>query len=133
MPLTERSGTHLSGVSYQRAYRGGSAGLYRVANKSSLGDIFSSYFTHIRDTLKYVKTRNLTLALPEELVLRLKVIAAQRESSISRLLTEALSKIADEETGYLAAKEGMLADLREGHDLGTHGVVSWARDSLHER
>ena len=93
----------------------------------------NSFYTHIRDALKYVKTRNLTVALPDELVRRLKVIAAQRESSISRLLTEALSKVADEEAGYQAAKEGMLRDLRTGYDLGTHGRISWTRDSLYER
>jgi predicted transcriptional regulator len=80
-----------------------------------------------------VKTRNLTVALPEDLVRRLKIIAAQRESSISRLLVEALSEITDEEAGFHAARKAMIADLREGAELGTHGQVFWSRDSVHER
>jgi len=80
-----------------------------------------------------VRTRNVTLALPDDLLRQLKVIAAERDSSISAMLTTALRQIAEGEQGYEEARRGMLADLRKGYHLGTNGKIAWSRDSLHER
>ncbi len=80
-----------------------------------------------------MKTRNVTLSLPENLLRRVKVVAAQRETSISRLLTEALTALVDREEGYAQAQRRHLALLRRGLTLGTRGRASWTRESLHER
>ena len=80
-----------------------------------------------------MKTRNVTLSLPEDLLRQLKVTAAKRETSLSAMLTEALRQIADEEDGYAEGQRGMLADLKKGYSLGTHGKARWTRDDLHER
>jgi hypothetical protein len=40
---------------------------------------------------------------------------------------------ADASEAYDRARDGMLADLRRGYDLGTQGEVAATRDSLHER
>jgi hypothetical protein len=63
----------------------------------------------------------------------MKILAAKRDTSISALLTSAVSQLANEEEGYAEARDGMLADLAPGYDLGTHGRITWSRDSLHER
>lgn len=89
--------------------------------------------TCLRATLEIVKTRNVTLALPDDLLRQLKVIAAQRDSSISAMLTQALRQVADAEDGFEDARRGMLRDLRKGYDLGTNGKIGWTRDSVHER
>ena len=78
-------------------------------------------------------TRNVTLTFPEDLLRRMKSFAAKRDTSISALLTSAVSQLANEEEGYEEARDGMLADLARGYDLGTHGRITWSRDSLHER
>ena len=78
-------------------------------------------------------SRNVTLALPEELLRRLKILAAKQDTSISALLTATLSEFADYEEGYAEARDAMIADLEKGYDLGTRGQISWTRDSLHER
>ena len=49
------------------------------------------------------------------------------------MLTQALRQIADEEDGYAEAQRLMLADLKKGYRLGTHGKIGWTRDDLHER
>lgn len=77
--------------------------------------------------------QNVTLALPADKVRRLKVLAAERGSSISRMLTEALDEILDRESGYEAARRRSLARLEQGWDLGTYGRITWTRDELHER
>jgi hypothetical protein len=63
----------------------------------------------------------------------MKIVAAKRDTSISALLAETLSQIADQEEGYAGARDGMFEDLERGYNLGTHGTISWSRDSLHER
>jgi hypothetical protein len=80
-----------------------------------------------------VASRNVTLALPEELLRRLKVLAAKEDTSISALLTATLSELADYEEGYAEARDAMIVDLVKGYDLGTRGQIGWTRDSLHER
>jgi predicted transcriptional regulator len=80
-----------------------------------------------------VASRNVTLALPEDLLRRMKLVAAKRDTSISALLAATLSELADQEEGYTEARDAMLADLAQGYQLGTEGTISWNRDSLHER
>ena len=80
-----------------------------------------------------MKTRNVTLALPEDLLRRLKVIAAQRDSSLSAVPTQALEQVAEQEQGYAEARREMLKDLRKGFSLGTKGNIGWSRNSVHER
>jgi predicted transcriptional regulator len=80
-----------------------------------------------------VASRNVTLALPEDLLRRVKIVAAKRDTSISALLAETLSQIADQDEGYVEARDGMFEDLERGYDLGTQGAIAWSRDSLHER
>jgi predicted transcriptional regulator len=80
-----------------------------------------------------VKTRNITLSLPADLLRRVKVLAAQRDTSISRLLTEALADLVAREEGYVQAQQQHLALLRQGLNLGTYGRASWTREAVHER
>jgi hypothetical protein len=80
-----------------------------------------------------VKTRNITLALPEEDLRRARVLAAQRGTSVSRLLAAMLRELIEQETGYQAAMAHALASMEAGSDLGTHGRITWRRDELHER
>jgi hypothetical protein len=78
-------------------------------------------------------SRNITLSLPEEDLKRAKIIAVQRGTSLSQLLTGMIKELADQETGYALAKARSLALLEEGRDLGTNGQIRWSRDELHER
>jgi hypothetical protein len=77
--------------------------------------------------------QNVTLALPAETIRRLKVLAAERGSSISRMLTEQLEELLDRESGYDRARRRALRDLERGWDLGLGDKVAWTRDELHER
>jgi hypothetical protein len=77
--------------------------------------------------------RNITLSLPEEDLKRARVVAVQRGTSLSQLLTGMIKELADQETGYALAKARSPALLEEGRDLGTNGEIRWSRDHLHER
>lgn len=87
-----------------------------------------------RATLVYVKdTQNITLSLPRALLKRVKRVAADRDTSVSALMTEALRRLADEDRRYSASRKGALAALRSPRSLGTRGRRTWSRDDLHER
>jgi len=84
-------------------------------------------------TLGYVESQNITLSLPENDLRQARVLAAERGTSVSRLLASMLKELIERETGYAAAKERSLALLTEGRDLGTGGQIRVGRDELHER
>jgi len=77
--------------------------------------------------------QNVTLSLPTDTVRRLKVLAAERGTSISRMLTERLEEILNRDDEYERARRRGLARLEQGWDLGTGGRREWTRDELHER
>ena len=77
--------------------------------------------------------RNITLALPEETLREVKIIAAKRGTSVLAMLREKLEALVTEESDYARAKREALAALEHGYNLGTQGKVSWTRDELHER
>jgi predicted transcriptional regulator len=78
-------------------------------------------------------TRNITLAVPDRLLRKVKVLAAQRHTSVSRLLTETLQALVDRHDDFEAARRRSLARLERNLDLGTGGRPTWRRDDLHAR
>jgi calcineurin-like phosphoesterase len=80
-----------------------------------------------------METQNITLSIPKEVLRKAKLIAVQRQTSLSRLLTQALLEIVSNEEGYERHRRIHLALLERGVDLGTQGNISWKRDELHER
>jgi hypothetical protein len=76
--------------------------------------------------------QNITLRLPRTLLKRIKRVAADRDTSVSALMTEALNRLADEDRRYSASRKRALAALRSTPSLGTRGRRTWARDELHD-
>jgi hypothetical protein len=77
--------------------------------------------------------RNITLAVPDRLLRKAKVLAAERHTSVSRLLTDTLEDLIDRNEGYERARTRSLSRLKRGHDLGTGGRSTWQREDLHAR
>jgi len=78
-----------------------------------------------------METQNITLSLPITILRRMKILVAQRQTSISRLLTQAVENMLAEETEYEAASKRQTFDLEKGFNLGFHKPAS--RGELHER
>lgn len=90
--------------------------------------------TCFRATLSHVGTsQNITLSIPRELLKRVKRLAADRDTSVSGLMTDALARLADDERRYSAARKRALAALRAARSLGSGGRRSSSREDLHER
>lgn len=79
------------------------------------------------------ETRNITLSIPRDVLKRVKRLAADRETSVSALMTEALTRLTDEDRRYEAARRRALAAMASARSLGTEGRRAWTRDELHER
>lgn len=74
---------------------------------------------------------NITLKLEADLVREARVLAAQKGTSVSRLLAEELEGLIRREKAYEAAKRRALARLEKGFDLAWTPPAH--RDALHER
>lgn len=78
-------------------------------------------------------TQNVTLALPRRVLTRVKVLAAERGTSISALLAGLLAEAVDGDDAYARARQRGLATLDRPADLGTRGRRPVSREELHER
>jgi hypothetical protein len=74
---------------------------------------------------------NITLKIDAQLLKKIKVLAAEQDTSISALMTGLLEEKVKRDSEYENAKERALTRLREGYDLGFTPPTS--RDELHER
>jgi hypothetical protein len=77
--------------------------------------------------------QNITLALPKPVLRKVKILAVERQTSVSALLAGMLEEIVEREDAYAVARERALKRLRRPANLGTRGQATWTRDSLHER
>ena len=80
-----------------------------------------------------MQTQNITLALPKDILMRVKLLAVQRETSVSNLLTQELTRIVEQEERYTHAQRRHLMVLDRAFDLGTQGTLKTKRADLHER
>jgi predicted transcriptional regulator len=80
-----------------------------------------------------MEIQNITLALPKDVLLKVKLLAVQRQASVSGLLTQALEQLVAQEDAYLHARRRHQYLLEQGIDLGSKGQITSTRDELHER
>jgi hypothetical protein len=78
-------------------------------------------------------TQNITLALPKNLLRKVKLAAVQRNTSVSALLTRALEQLVNEDSGYNQARQRQMNLLEHGVDLGIQQNPLPTREELHER
>lgn len=74
---------------------------------------------------------NITLKLDRDLLREVRILAAEKDTSISALLTVHLREIVKNRSGYEQAKNRAIARMRKGWNLGWQKPKS--RDELHER
>jgi len=75
--------------------------------------------------------QNITLSIQKELLKKAKLMAAKKDTSVTKLLTEQLTKMVLEDDQYDSGKKRALAILRKGFHLG--GSIIAKREELHER
>ena len=77
--------------------------------------------------------RNITITLPEDVALWLRVRAAQTDRSVSRWIAELLEGMRRQEDEYDVAMERFLARAREPHKLQWTDGRKPTREELHDR
>jgi len=77
------------------------------------------------------RRQNLTVSLSVQTIQKAKVLAAQRSTSISRLLAEQIETLVGENDAYERAAASAIARMERGLHLG--GGLMANRDALHER
>jgi hypothetical protein len=75
--------------------------------------------------------QNIPPSIEKELLKKAKLMAAKKETSLTKLLIEQLAKIVSEDDQYDLGKKRALAILRKGFHLG--GGIIAKREELHER
>jgi hypothetical protein len=80
-----------------------------------------------------METQNITLSIPKEVLLKVKLLAVKRQTSVSGLLTQTLERLVQQEDAYAHARQRHLQWLAKGIDLGTDGQILTRREELHER
>lgn len=80
-----------------------------------------------------METQNITLSLPKDILLKVKLLAVRRQTSVSRLLAQTLENLVRQDEDYAHARLRHLQRLDQGIDLGTGGKITTTRDELHER
>lgn len=75
--------------------------------------------------------QNITLSIEKELIKKGKVIAARKDTSVSKMMSELLKEIVDRDDRFEAAKRNALNTLKKGFHLG--GRIAWKREDLHAR
>ena len=75
--------------------------------------------------------QNITLSIDKELIKKAKLVAAQRQISVSGLLRNELRRIIEDAEGYDLAERKAMNNLKKGFHFGGKGVV--CREDLHGR
>lgn len=80
-----------------------------------------------------MEKQNVTLSLPKELLRKAKILAVERQLSLSALMTDLLRNAVEKDSRYEEAKRRQLAWLESGFDMGIQGEIDWKRQDLHEQ
>lgn len=75
--------------------------------------------------------QNITLSINKDLIRKAKMLAAQKQTSISGMLSQELQKLIDDSEEYELFKRKALININQGFHLG--GKISVSREELHER
>lgn len=79
-----------------------------------------------------VKRQNVTLSLPEPLLRRFRVYAAERGESMTRLMTQAIQDALDDRGNREREKQLFLETLRTPPGRGAGDERDWTRDEIHD-
>ncbi len=80
-----------------------------------------------------METQNIILSLPKNLLRKVELLAVERDTSVSGLITQVLEEMVDEETGYANARQRQIQWLEPGFDLGLNNDRPCRREELHDR
>lgn len=75
--------------------------------------------------------QNITLSIEKEILKKGKILAAQKDMSVSRMLSDYFIQMVETHEQYQASKKKAMQYLNKGFHMG--GEINWSREDLHER
>ena len=75
--------------------------------------------------------QNITLSVDKDIIKKGKDIAAEKDTSVSKMLSEQLRQLVEDKERYETAKRSALQTLKKGYHLG--GKRTWKREDLYDR
>ena len=78
-----------------------------------------------------IRKQNLTVSLERETIQKAKVLAAKRNTSVTRLLADYVKEMVAEDERYDAARKAALDYMNKGFPMG--GQIAADREDWHER
>jgi hypothetical protein len=78
-------------------------------------------------------TQKITLGVPKRVLRQIRILAKQRNTSVSALVMGVLEDLVSAQDAYARARRRHRALLRRRLNLATGGRVSWSREQMHER
>ena len=83
--------------------------------------------------METMETQNVTLTIPKDILRKAKILAVQKNTSLSGLLTQKLAEAVSQAEDYEQARQRSLEMMENGFDMGLQGTITWKREELHER
>ena len=80
-----------------------------------------------------MERQNLTISLPKPLLKRVKMLAVERDKTLTQLIREVLDNEINGSKRYKQARKKHADILTAGFDLGTKGELAISREELHAR
>jgi hypothetical protein len=80
-----------------------------------------------------MEKQNVTLSVSRSILKKAKIIAIERNTSLSGLMTRLLSELVEQDEEYVRAERRCRRRLKQTTDLGTLGSITWTREELHDR
>jgi hypothetical protein len=77
--------------------------------------------------------KNVTLSLPEPLLRRFRVFAAERNQSMTSVMAEAIQRMIDADAESERSKRRFLERLQNPPGRTLHGKITWTREELYDR
>ncbi len=77
--------------------------------------------------------KNVTLSLPEPVLRRFRIFAAERNQSMTGLMTRAIENLMQNDGEYEKAKNRLIERMHNAPDMGTNGKIPWKREDLYDR
>ena len=79
-----------------------------------------------------MESQNVTISIEKKVLRKAKIIAIERNTSLSGLIREYLEKLVAEENGYQQAKEFCIREMNKEYKIGAK-PGTYTREELHER
>ncbi|MCI4626600.1 MAG: hypothetical protein L3V56_11650 [Candidatus Magnetoovum sp. WYHC-5] len=80
-----------------------------------------------------MKTQNLTLSIPEDLIEKIADIAVVKNKSLNELICEIIEKIVIDNTEYQVARNRQIALMKKGLILNAKEKITLTKEELYDR